>query len=172
MFKADYDGGSYRCDKGPCPSGLLCHDGMCVTSLPDDAPMIDAPPIDAPDARIPAFTCDDPGVLPAMGGIVSGSTLGKFSRIAASCGGFVMNGADDVYSIDVPANTQLRVIIEDGREAYVLTMCNANPGTCVENKRAYTSNPILVTVSGTAYVVVDGAAAVPGGDYTLTVERP
>lgn len=179
FFEADY-AGPVRCGADDrCPSDRpICHQAMCVASLP-----IDAPPPDVPgDARIPAFTCGDPGRLPATGGTVMGTTAASAETttpstyMSSSCGGLVNNGPDHVYRIDDLSAGQLRVEIAGTLNAYVLDTCLPAPSTpvCKGNVRATDSVPIMVSVSaGTAFIVVDeDSAAGTGAAYTLTVTPP
>jgi hypothetical protein len=174
FFKADYDGGTFTCsDSDPrCPSGLICHQGACLTSIPDAAiDALDAPP----DTQQAALTCADPGIFPASGGTRSGTTAGRPSKMAASCGGFVNNGPDAVYRIDLAAGKMLRVAITSGAlKAYVIPTCTETPpGTpaCLGNTRALPGSPIVVTpAAGPSWVIVDEEnAGATGGPYGLTL---
>ncbi|HEU0034041.1 MAG TPA: hypothetical protein VFQ53_25615 [Kofleriaceae bacterium] len=171
FFQADYNGGPYACPDGKCPSGLVCSaQQLC---LPQDAPTTDA--VDAPDidARVPAFTCADPGSFPATGGNATGTTAGKPFNMSSLCGGFVMNGPDAVYKIPVTAGKRLTVSIDaGGRKAYVVAACVVSPNTpaCLGNSFAKLGNPITVMpAAGDAFVVVDDEFAAGQGDYTLSV---
>ena len=167
FFEAGYTGGTVRCSDGRCPSGLVCHLGTCVTSIPIDmAPdiMIDAPPA--------ALTCADPGPFNPTGGTTSGTTVGATSKMSSSCGGFVNNGPDRVYRISMDGTKQLRVSIDGLRKAYVLSTCIESPNTtpCIGNVRASVGSPILVTPPmGPTYVIVDDENAAAASSYTLTL---
>lgn len=177
MFDADYSSGTYRCTDGRCPTGLVCNaDDRCV--VPGEDGGIDAPkdaPIDAMiDARQAALTCVDPGLLMPAGGTAMGSTVGGISRVSAMCGGFVMNGADNVYRVTAAAGDQFLISIT-GVRAYVITPCSVTPSTpiCLGNAFASAGNPISVTTTfaGNHYIVVDHEAPATQAAYTLTVTR-
>src|SRR5262249_16424652 len=147
----DYPSGSVTCREGPCPEGLACVDNVCVVP-------IDAAPdgTDATDAREPSLTCVDPGTL-SLHMPVSDSTTGRMNLITAACGGFVNNGLDAVYKVDVPSGTQITLDIQQGsRKAYVLSLCQQSPQTpnCIGNTRAVLGAPISVTTTTTPSFVV------------------
>lgn len=170
FFDASYSG-TIRCGDGRCPSGLICHEpsATCVTTIPDDV----LP--DVPDAPPAALTCADPGLFAATGGTVTGTTTGGTSKMSSTCGGFINNGADRVYRIEMDGTKQLRVSIDEGaRKAYVIAACVESPNTpaCLGNDRASLGDPIVVTpAAGPAYVVVDDEVAGVGGagPYRLTL---
>jgi len=167
FFDGGYGGASVRCSDGQCPSGLVCHLGTCVTSIPIDTMedgLIDAPPA--------ALTCADPGPFPAAGGTTMGTTVGRPSKMSSMCGGFVMNGPDAVYRITMSGGAQLRVTIDGGRKAYVIAGCVESPSTpvCLGNAVAAMGAPILVTpAAGPAFVVVDDENAASSSTYALTL---
>jgi len=179
FFEADY-AGPVRCGADQrCPTDRpICHQSLCVASLPDDALTPDVPA----DARMPAFTCGDPGRLPATGGMVMGTTAASAETtnpstyMSSSCGGFVNNGPDHVYRIDDLQAGQLEVEIIGTLKAYVLDTCLPAPNTpvCKGTVRATDSVPIMVSVSaGTAYIVVDEEdPTATGAAYTLTITPP
>jgi hypothetical protein len=169
VFSADYGGSGIHCSDGRCPDGLTCRaDQTC-------GPPLDAASDDAPrDARLAALTCSDPGVLPATGGTATGTTVGRTNTVSASCAGFVMNGKDAIYRIDVPAGATLLVDVAGGRKAYVLpaASCVAPPTTpaCVGDTLAVAGNPLSVMpAAGNAFVVIDDENPASASTYTLTV---
>ncbi len=176
VFSADYGGGRYRCRDGVCPDGLVCTaDQRCVAS-----PAIDAAPGDATadamvDARLAALTCADPGPISTAGSTEMGTTAGRTSTISASCGGFVMNGADAVYRLTVAAAGDQYLIGITGVKAYVITPCSVTPTTpvCLGNSFATAGNPISVTAgfAGPHYIIVDHESPATSGVYTLTVTK-
>lgn len=178
LFSADYGGGQFRCSDGKCPSGLVCSaDQRCIASPAIDAPVADAtdgPPIDAVDARLAALTCVDPGVVPAAGSSEQGTTVGRTSTISASCGGFVMNGADAVYRIGATLGDSYLVAIT-GVKAYVIAPCSVSPATpvCLGNAFASPGNPISFTAAftGQHYLIVDHDNAATTAAYVLTVTK-
>lgn len=162
IFDASYDGGRFTCSDNVCPGTLACREGVCV---PRDA----GNPVD--DARQAALTCADPGTLPGAGGTVSGTTVDRVATVSAMCGGFIMNGADAVYRIDLAAGAQLLVDIAGGRKAYVLAACMPSPATpaCLTNTLATAGNPLAVSpAGGPSFVVVDDESPATSS-YTLTV---
>jgi hypothetical protein len=174
LFKANYEGGDLACSDGRCPAGLACHaDGRC-------GPPIDAAARDATDAsdasidaRVEALTCADPGIIAGTGGMKTGTTAGRTSRMSASCGGFVNNGPDAVHRITLPAGTMVTVAITGTLKAYVIAGCVEQPSTpvCYGNARATSSVPLTISpAAGDSFIVVDeenpGAS---GAAYTLTV---
>jgi hypothetical protein len=164
FFEADYRGGTLQCSDGRCPSGLTCVAGTCRADVPDDAG-VDAA-VDAPEA---ALTCADPGVI-AGSGTVAGTTVGRPSNLAAMCGGFVMNGREAVYRIDLVAGDQLLVAITGARKAYVIAACVTPPPACLGNLRAVDGNPISVMpAAGPSFVVVDDENPAAEGTYSLTL---
>jgi hypothetical protein len=170
-FDADYSRGTYRCSDGRCPSGLVCDTRVatCVTTLMDDAP-VDVPADVAIDARQAALTCADPGLL-ASGVAVTGDTTGGTSRVAPSCGGYVMNSADEVYRITAAAGDQFLVEVA-GLRAYAVTPCVSTTG-CLGNMFASQGNPIAINAlaGGQLYIVVDHELAPTAGTYSLTVTK-
>lgn len=173
-FSADYGGGEFACSDGVCPSGLVCDraNNRCVASLPpDDGAVQDGP---EPDGRVPAFTCADPGLLAPTGGTASGTTVGRSSTISASCGGFVMTGADAVYRFE-PGDGEQFLIEITGVDAYVIAPCTTSPGTplCSGNMFARPGNPISITTAfaGPHFVIVDHDTAATTAAYTLTVTK-
>jgi hypothetical protein len=170
-FDADYSRGTYKCSDGRCPSGLVCdtRDDTCVTTLIVDAPL--DVPTDVPiDARMAALTCADPGLL-APSVAVSGDTTGGTSRVSPSCGGFVMNGPDEVYRITAAAGDQFLVEVT-GMRAYAVTPCVSTAG-CIGNMFAKQGNPIAINAlaGGQLYIVVDHELAPMMGAYTLNVTK-
>ncbi|MDB4964187.1 MAG: hypothetical protein JWP01_4186 [Myxococcales bacterium] len=167
-FDADYSRGTYKCSDGRCPSALVCdtRSDTCVAALPIE----DAPGDSAVDARMAALTCTDPGLL-TSGVAAAGDTTGRTSRVSAWCGGFVMNGADEVYRITPAAGDQFLVEVT-GMRAYVVTPCGSTAG-CLGNHFASQGNPIVVTalVGGPLFVVVDHELAPTVGAYTVTVTK-
>jgi hypothetical protein len=163
-FEADYSGGGFACNDGRCPAGLDCIENVCripIDAAPDDAE-------DAPDAREPALTCADPGIL--TGDTVMGDTTNKPMVLSSMCGGFVMNGRETVYSITVGAGDSLRVAITGARKAYVIATCTVPAPACLGNTRAVDGLPITVTpAAGDAFVIVDDENPANTGAYTLTV---
>ena len=169
-FKARYSEGVPCGDNKSCPEDLLCHMGSCVAQIPIDMAANEMPPEGIPAA----LTCADPGVIMTAGGTASGSTAGTTSKMSSSCGGFVNNGPDRVYRINMNGANQLQVHIDAGaRKAYVLTSCVESPSTpmCLGNTRASMGSPILLQpTAGFAYVVVDEEIAGVSGPYTLRLE--
>lgn len=177
VFSADYGGGTYRCSDGACPSGLVCSsDGRCVAPTAIDAPPGDVSP-DVPmiDARLAALTCADPGPIAAAGGTENGTTAGRSSTISASCGGFVMNGADAVYRLTVAAAGDSYLVGITGVKAYVITPCSPTPATpvCLGNMFASPGNPISVSAAaaGPHFIVVDHESPATTAAYTLAVTK-
>lgn len=168
-FSADYGGGTYACFDGRCPAGQVCVENACV--VPDDGGPVDA--IDAPDidARIPAFTCADPGILPSAGGSAEGDTSTRMALVSSLCGGFVMNGKDAVYRIDLEASDRILISVT-GRRAYVIRQCTTPAPACFGNVFAAEGVPIqLMPGAGPAFIVVDDEVAASAGPYTLTVTQ-
>jgi hypothetical protein len=131
--------------------------------------------IDAPPEGLPAaLNCADPGVFAATGGTFTGTTVGATSKMSSTCGGFVNNGPDRVYRIQMNGTNMLRVNIDTGmRKAYVIASCQESPSTpaCLGNVRASMGSPIVVTpAAGPAFVVVDDENAAASGTYTLRLE--
>jgi len=165
-FEADYRGGSYTCNDGRCPAGLTCVAGACVDPGVGDAGF-DA---DAIDARIPALTCADPGLVVSPGGSVMGTTTNHPMNLSSMCGGFVMNGREAVYQIDLAAGDTLLVSITGARKAYVLAQCVTPAPSCLGNALATDGNPLSVTpAAGPSFVVVDDENPSADGPYTLTL---
>jgi hypothetical protein len=167
FFEADYRGGSYACPDGRCPSGLTCVANACVAAAPDDAA------IDTPDAREPALTCADPGVIASAGGTASGTTTARPAQLSSMCDGFVMNGREAVYRIDLAAGDQLLVTItSSARKAYVIAQCVTPAPACLGNTLATDGNPISVTpAAGPSFVIVDDENPAADGLYELTLTR-
>ena len=171
-FDADYTGGTYRCGDGKCPSGLTCIGGQCA--LPGKDAAVDTVPEDAMiDAREAALLCLDPGILPAGGGTVMGTTVGRDSTVSASCNAGVMNSADAVYRVDANVNQSIMVSITGTLNAYVIAPCSATPATpmCIGSTAASMNSPISVTAAftGQYFIVVDQINPATTGPYTLTV---
>lgn len=180
VFDSELRGGTYRCSDGVCPADLVCDaDQRCVSAPPVDALVADGPdaPLDAPaDARLAALTCADPGLLPAAGGSASGTTVGRSSLVSASCGGFILNGADAVHRIPVAVGERVLVSVT-GLKAYVLVTCTPSPGTplCVGNALAAPGDPLQTApaaANGAYFIVVDHEAPATTGPYTLDVTKP
>ncbi|MBA3395229.1 MAG: hypothetical protein H0T89_21455 [Deltaproteobacteria bacterium] len=171
FFDADYRG-QIRCGTDErCPVDRPhCYDSVCHAQPLDAA--VDGEGLDA-DARPAALNCADPGMFPATGGTASGTTVGQSYKVSASCGGFVMNGTDAIYRIELPAGKQLVVSIDDGaRKAYVLGTCPLPTATpiCLGNMRATLGNPIAVNpAAGASFIVVDDENATASGPYRLRV---
>jgi hypothetical protein len=105
--------------------------------------------------------------------VMMGTTAGTTSKMSSTCGGFVNNGPDRVYRINMNGTNQLQVHIDAGaRKAYVIAACVESPSTPPCNGgRASLGSPILVTpAAGFAYVVVDDENAGLSGPYTLRLE--
>ena len=173
-FDADYAGGTYACEDGVCPEGLVCRAARCVDpDLPIDAPLpVDGPDADPamPDAE-PALTCADPGVL-ADDDTIAGTTLGGVNRLSTMCTAGIYNGFDDVYAVTLAAPGELRVEITGGTNvaAYVIDTCVSPPPACVDNMVATDGFALTLDLPGDEYfVVVDTLQAGAGADYTLTV---
>ena len=167
FFEADYRG--VACNDGVCPSGLTCRANACV---PGDAGLVDAAPDAPPDARLAALTCADPGIIPSGGGSATGTTVGRSNTVSSSCGGFVMNGKDAVYRIDLAAGKTLLVGVAGGRKAYVLASCVVAPATpvCVGNALATMGNPLSVMpAAGPSFIVVDDESPTNASTYMLTL---
>jgi len=165
LFDADYRGGSYTCSDDRCPSGLTCVAGICVSG---DAGASDAP--DASDPPMAALTCADPGTLASPGGTAMGSTDGKPMNLSSMCGGFVMNGREAVYRIELVAGDSLLVAVTGSRKAYVIAQCVTPAPACLGNTLATDGNPISVTpAAGPSFVIVDDENPANTGAYTLTV---
>lgn len=161
LFDADYRGGTYTCSDDRCPSGLTCVAGMCVVPGEVDA---------AIDAPAPALTCADPGVIASPGGTAMGSTDGKPMTLSSMCGGFIMNGREAVYRIELVAGDSLLVAIAGSRKAYVIAQCVTPAPACLGNTLATDGNPISVTpAAGPSFVIVDDENPANAGAYTLTL---
>jgi len=163
FFEAKYPEGVLCGDGDKCPSGLTCHQGARVSTIPIDMP---------PDMMMPpaALTCADPGVFSGSG-TVNATTVGTTSKMSSLCGGVVQNGPDRVYRI-MMSGQQLRVDVQGGRTAYVIAACVESPSTpaCLGNTPATMGNPITVTPAiGPAFVVVDDPTAAAQSAYTLTL---
>jgi hypothetical protein len=165
FFQADYGSGTIACTDGRCPSGLTCSAEVCV-----EPTVIDAP-VDTIDARIPAFTCADPGILASTGGGDTGDTTGKPFVVSSMCGGFVMNGHEAVYKIELTAGKQLLVsLASSARKAYVIASCTPPAPACLGNMFATAGNPINVSpAAGASFVIVDDENPSNSGAYTLGV---
>jgi hypothetical protein len=175
VFSADYGGGQYRCSDGKCPSGLACSaDQKCVAHPPIDAAPGDVPADLTIDARLAALTCVDPGLIAPAGDTQTGTTVGRTSTISASCGGFVMNGADAVYRLTAAAGDSYLIGIT-GVKAYVIAPCSVSPATpvCIGNAFASPGNPISLTAAfaGQHFIIVDHDNAATTAPYTLTVTK-
>lgn len=166
FFDADYRGGSYACSDGRCPAGLECRDQLCVAPQADDGGMDTLV-----DARQAALTCADPGVVTA--GSYDGTTVGRPATVSSMCDGFVMNGRDAVYRIEIGAGDSLLVSIDEGaRKAYVIAQCVPAPSSpaCLGDTAATLGNPISVTPAvGPAFVIVDDDNPAATGTYRLTL---
>jgi hypothetical protein len=163
MFRADYDGAELTCSDGRCPPGAQCQGGRCIRSTSDGG--TDAPT----DATPHALTCADPMPVPATGGTFPGTTAGRGSTVSSMCNGFIMNGPDAVYSIDLAAGAQVQIGITGQREAYLIQPCASSP-PCLGNMRAAAEAPISLTApAGRSFIVVDDELAGAEGEYTLTV---
>lgn len=165
FFDADYRG--VACGDGRCPSGLSCSAShVCVAG--DAGTGVD----DAPDARLAALTCADPGVIASTGGTAAGTTIGRSPTVSSMCGGFVMNGKDAVYRIDLAAGKTLLVDVAGGRKAYVLAACTVAPATpvCLGNALATAGNPLSVMpAAGASFIVVDDENPANASTYMLTL---
>jgi hypothetical protein len=163
LFDADYRGGTYTCSDDRCPSGQSCVEGTCVA--PGDGGT-DAS-IDAP---IAALTCADPGVIASPGDTAMGSTDGKPMSLSSMCGGFVMNGREAVYRIELAAGDSLLVAITGARKAYVIAQCVTPAPACLGNALATDGNPLSVTpAAGPSFVIVDDENPAASGVYELTL---
>ena len=162
LFDADYRGGSYTCSDDRCPSGQSCVAGMCVSGdAGSDAPA---------DGPMAALTCADPGRLASPGGSAMGSTDGKPMNLSSMCGGFVMNGREAVYRIELVAGDSLLVAVTGSRKAYVIAQCVMPAPACLGNTLATDGNPISVTpAAGPSFVIVDDENPANSGAYTLTL---
>ena len=175
FFKADYTGGHFKCSDGQCPSGLSCIADSCELP-PDAARMPDTPMV---DVHIAALTCADPGLFGPTGGNSAGSTggTGAADNVSASCGGFVMNGDDDVYRVDASLGDHIMVDVSGSggfmAYAYVVTPCTKPPSqpACIGNVPASAGNPINVIAPATTqyFIVVDNPNPTSTGNYSLTV---
>jgi hypothetical protein len=174
-FDADYSGGHFTCSDGVCPSGFSCVASVCVEPRNDAATDTTTDTMIMIDAPMAAMTCVQPGVFGATGGSMMGSTASRSSTISAMCGGFVMNGPDAVYQIDLAVGKQLLVTVAGSFavSAYVIAPCSASPATptCLTNMAATPGNPISVTASfaGAHFVIVDAQNAAASGTYTLSL---
>jgi len=166
-FEADYGGGTYTCSDGRCPSGLVCMANACVDPTALDGGMDG--PTDG-DARIPAPTCADPGIVTSPGGTETGTTANHPMNLSSMCGGFVMNGREAVYRIDLVAGDSLLVAITGARKAYVIAQCVTPAPACLGNALATDGNPLSVTpAAGPSFVIVDDENPANDGTYTLTL---
>jgi len=158
------------CREGPCPEGLACVDNVCV--VPVDAAADGNDANDAMDGPAPSLTCADPGTI-ALGDTVSGNTSDAMNLVSAMCGGFVTNGRDDVYKLDVPVATQITLKVVMGtRKAFVIGPCVQFPSSCLGNARAVMGAPISVTTAvRPSFIVVDEDAGTDTGDtYQIQVQ--
>jgi hypothetical protein len=88
------------------------------------------------------------------------------------CDGFVMNGREAVYRIDLVAGDQLLVAITGARKAYVIAQCVMPAPACLGNTLATDGNPISVSpAAGPSFVVVDDENPAADGLYELTLTR-
>jgi hypothetical protein len=163
LFEADYRG-TYACTDGRCPSGLTCVANACVSEVPTDGP------VDTVDAREPALTCADPGVIASAGGTAIATTIDHPTQLSSMCDGFVMNGREAVYRIELAAGDQLLVSITGARKAYVIAQCVTPAPACLGNSLATAGNPIAVTpAAGPSFVIVDDENPAAAGEFTLTL---
>ncbi len=171
-FEADYSAGGFACTDGRCPSGLTCVNETCVDPATldggNDGPGDGA---DATDGPMAALTCADPGIVGSTGGMVSGTTTNHPMNLSGTCGGFVMNGREAVYRIDLVAGDSLLVSISNSaRKAYVIASCVTPAPACLGNTLATEGNPISVMpAAGPSFVVVDDENPSLDGPYTLTL---
>lgn len=166
-FDAKYSEGVPCGSDQRCPSGLICHQGACLSMIPIDMPLDEMPPEGPP----PALTCADPGIIPSTGGTANGTTAGGTSKMSSLCSGTQHLGADRVYKIMMNGQ-QLRVSITGMRKAYVILACTESPNTpnCLGATRATEGNPIVVTTAvGPAFIVVDDDIAAAQGTYSITL---
>ena len=165
-FDASYGGGTYTCSDGVCPSGYTC--SAAKKCVPPG--MLDA----GVDARPAALTCSDPGPFPVTGGMTAGTTSGRSNTVSAMCGGFIMNGPDAVYRVELATTKQLTISLTASyaANAYVIAPCQVAPATpaCETNTLASPGNPLVVSAAaGAHYIVVDGGNAALSGMYSLTL---
>ena len=170
-FDADYSGGRFTCSDGKCPAGQTCVANECV--VPHDAATDDA---DAPIDGHPAMLlCSDPGILPAAGGTVMGTTNGRNNTVSSLCNSLVMNGFDAVYRVDAALGDHIGITVAGSFpvRGYVIAPCMTQPNTpsCIGNMFATPTAPISVTTTsaGPQFIIVDGENAGLSGNYTLTV---
>ena len=173
-FRGDYAGGTYRCSDGKCPRGLLCNAAKLCVAPGDAGAGSDAA---RGDAHMAALTCADPGLLPAAGGTVNGSTATHANNVTGMCGGSVLNGFDAVYRIATTASADhVHVTIAGSggfpAVAYLIAPCQAKPNVpaCEGNMLATSTTAIdLTPFVGDHFVVVDAVSPTDSGAYTLTV---
>lgn len=143
---------------------------VCVVPVDAAADGMDGK--DAMDGPGPSLTCADPGTI-TLGDSPSGNTSDAMSLVSANCGGFVTNGRDDVYKLDVAIGTQLTLKVLSGtRKAYVISACVPFPSSCLGNARAVMGAPINVTTATRpSFIVVDDDAGTDtGGSYQIQVQ--
>lgn len=168
FFSADYGSGNFTCTDNVCPADFECIAGHCQRIRHDAGPPIDM----MIDARLPALTCADPGAIPATGGMADGTTVGRSNTVASACGGFVFNGKDAIYKIDLTAGKMLHVDVKGGRKAYVIAACIVSPNTpaCIGNTVALPGSPITVTpAAGPSFIIVDDENPANASAYMLDV---
>jgi len=170
-FDADYSGGRFTCSDGKCPAGQTCVANECV--VPHDAAGEDA---DAPIDGHPAMLiCTDPGILPAAGGTVMGTTNMRNNTVDSLCNSLVMNGPDAVYRVDATVGDHIGITVSGGYpvRGYVIAPCVVQPNSpaCVGNMFATptASISVIAAMTGQHYIIVDGENAGLSGNYTLTV---
>jgi len=165
-FDADYSGGRFTCSDGKCPAGQTCVANECI--VPHDAAPEDADA--STDAHPAMLLCSDPGILPAAGGTVMGTTNSRNNTVDSLCNSLVMNGPDAVYSVNAAFGAHIGSYPVRG---YVIAPCVVTPntGACIGNVFATPTAPISVTTmfAGLHYIIVDGENAGLSGTYTLTV---
>ncbi|MDB4958938.1 MAG: hypothetical protein JWO36_6507 [Myxococcales bacterium] len=176
IFDANYADGRYTCKDGACPSALVCNAAkQCVAPIDASVPDADDAMI---DARIPAFTCADPGIVTGTGGTFMGSTTAPQPDTSSSlCSGAVMNGRDAIYRVAITAGQHLLVSISTSSgtypvNAYVIASCTVAPNTpaCEGAVAAASGNPINLTpAAGQHFIVVDNPNPSLSGPYALTV---
>ena len=141
-------------EEGLCAEGALCNDN-CTACV----------------------TCDDATLVPAAGGVLTGTTVGAASALGSSCGGD-FSAPEQIFAW-TPSTSHVATLRTTGRTTDYDTTLYVREESCLSADVAcnddavpgtFQSSVTLPVVAGTRYFIVVDGFGVEAGSFTLSVD--
>lgn len=156
------------CATGPGPGCPQCADGIDndADNMVDDAD----PNCTYPSTASEACMTSEP-ITPLVLAVTAGDNTGAANDFTPACGGSTNSAGDDLYSVTVPALTDLTITVDMDNDGVVALYDPTCSGTALDCSDTPETVELGALAAGTYYFLVDGYNDASDEDaYTITVD--